>query len=65
VDRVIHYDGGGGSLTTGERVVWYDAFEAPLISTILPRYLHLGLNRSKSRVQSVLDLWRQKRLGRV
>src|SRR5260370_7117296 len=41
VDRVIHY-GGGGSLTTlVSGSFGMSAFEAPLISTILPRYLPL------------------------
>jgi AraC-like DNA-binding protein len=50
-DCVIRY-GGGGSLTT---VV--SAFGAPLISSILPRYLHLRLEQNRSHAfQSVLDL---------
>ena len=57
VDRVIHY-GGGGSLTTlVSGSFGMSAFEAPLISTILPRYLHLRLEQNRSHAfQSVLDL---------
>ncbi len=56
VDGVIHY-GGGGPLTTlvsGE--FGMSTFGAPLISTILPRFLHLRLEQNRSHdFQSVLD----------
>jgi len=57
VNSVIHC-GGGGPLTTlvcGAFVM--STFEAPLISTILPRYLHLQLEQNRTHAfQSVLDL---------
>src|SRR5260370_29139745 len=43
VDCVIHYGGGGAPTTLVSRSFRMSAFEAPLISTILPRYLSLRL----------------------
>jgi AraC-like DNA-binding protein len=57
VDRVIHYGGGGAPTTLVSGSFRMSAFEAPLISTILPRYLHLRLEPNRSYAfQSVLDL---------
>jgi len=57
VDRVIHYGGGGAPTTLVSGSFRMSAFEAPLISTILPRYLHLRLEQNRSHAfQSVLDL---------
>jgi AraC-like DNA-binding protein len=57
VDRVIHYGGGGAPTTLVSGSFGIGAFEAPLISTILPRYLHLRLEQNRSHAfQSVLDL---------
>jgi len=57
VDCVIHYGGGGAPTTLVSGSFAMSAFEAPLISTILPRYLHLRLDQSRSHAfQSVLDL---------
>jgi AraC-like DNA-binding protein len=57
VDRVIHYGGGGALTTLVSGSFGMSAFEAPLISTILPRYLHLRLEQNRSHeFQSVLDL---------
>ncbi len=57
VDRVIHYGGGGPLTTLVSGSFGMSAFEAPLISTILPRYLHLRLEQNRSHAfQSVLDL---------
>jgi len=57
VDCVIHYGGGGAPTTLVSGSFGIGAFEAPLISTILPRYLHLRLEQSRSHAfQSVLDL---------
>lgn len=57
VDRVIHYGGGGTPTTLVSGSFRMSAFEAPLISTILPRYLHLRLEQNRSYAfQSVLDL---------
>jgi AraC-like DNA-binding protein len=57
VDRVIHYGGGGPPTTLVSGSFGMSAFEAPLISTILPRYLHLRLDQNRSHAfQSVLDL---------
>jgi len=57
VDRVIHYGGGGALTTLVSGSFGMSAFEAPLISTILPRYLHLRLEQNRSHAfQSVLDL---------
>jgi AraC-like DNA-binding protein len=58
VDRVIHYGGGGQPTTLVSGSFGMSAFEAPLISTILPRYLHLRLDQNRSHAfQSVLDLF--------
>jgi len=57
VDRVIHYGGGGPLTTLVSGSFGMSAFEAPLISTILPLYLHLRLEQNRSHAfQSVLDL---------
>jgi AraC-like DNA-binding protein len=57
VDCVIHYGGGGAPTTLVSGSFRMSAFEAPLISTILPRYLHLRLDQNRSHAfQSVLDL---------
>jgi AraC-like DNA-binding protein len=57
VDCVIHYGGGGAPTTLVSGSFAMSAFEAPLISTILPDYLHLRLDQSRSHAfQSVLDL---------
>ena len=57
VDCVIHYGGGGALTTLVSGSFRMSAFEAPLISTILPRYLHLRLEQNRSHAfQSVLDL---------
>ena len=57
VDCVIHYGGGGAPTTLVSGSFGMSAFEAPLISTILPRYLHLRLDQNRSHAfQSVLDL---------
>jgi len=57
VDRVIHYGGGGAPTTLVSGSFGMSAFGAPLISTILPRYLHLRLEQNRSHAfQSVLDL---------
>jgi AraC-like DNA-binding protein len=57
VDCVIHYGGGGAPTTLVSGSFGMSAFEAPLISTILPRHLHLRLDQSRSHAfQSVLDL---------
>jgi AraC-like DNA-binding protein len=57
VDGVIHY-GGGGSLTTLVCGAFgMSTFGAPLISTFLPRLVHLRLEQNRSHAfQSVLDL---------
>jgi AraC-like DNA-binding protein len=57
VDSVIHYGGGGAPTTLVNGSFGMNAFEAPLISAILPRYLHLRLDQHRSHAfQSVLDL---------
>jgi AraC-like DNA-binding protein len=57
VDCVIHYGGGGTPTTVVTGSFGMSAFEAPLISTILPRHLHLRLEQNRSHAfQSVLDL---------
>jgi len=57
VDGVIHYGGGGPHTTLVSGSFGMSAFGAPLISTILPRYLHLRLEQNRSHAfQSVLDL---------
>ena len=57
VDGVTHH-GGGGSLTTLVCGAFgMSTFGAPLISTILPRLVHLRLEQDRSHAfQSVLDL---------
>jgi AraC-like DNA-binding protein len=57
VDCVIHYGGGGAPTTLVSGSFRMSAFEAPLISSLLPRYLHLRLEQNRSHAfQSVLDL---------
>ena len=57
VDCVLHYGGGGAPTTLVNGSFGMNAFEAPLISAILPRYLHLRLDQNRSHAfQSVLDL---------
>jgi len=57
VDSVIRYGGGGAPTTLVNGSFGMNAFEAPLISAILPRYLHLRLDQNRSHAfQSVLDL---------
>jgi AraC-like DNA-binding protein len=57
VDCVIHYGGGGALTTLVSGSFGMSALEAPLISTILPRYLNLRLEQNRSHTfQMVLDL---------
>ena len=57
VDGVIHYGGGGPLTTLVAGSFGMSTFGAPLISTILPRFLHLQLEQNRSHAfQSVLDL---------
>jgi AraC-like DNA-binding protein len=57
VNSVIHYGGGGAPTTLVNGSFGMNVFEAPLISGILPRYLHLRLDQNRSHAfQSVLDL---------
>ena len=57
VDGVIHYGGGGPLTTFVSGSFGMSTFGAPLISTILPRFLHLQLEQNRSHAfQSVLDL---------
>src|SRR5216684_1003403 len=57
VDGVIHYGGGGPLTTLVSGGFGMSTFGAPLISTILPRFLHLRLEQNRSHdFQSVLDL---------
>jgi hypothetical protein len=57
VDGVIHYGGGGPLTTLVSGSFGISTFGAPLISSILPRFLHLRLERNRSHAfQSVLDL---------
>jgi AraC-like DNA-binding protein len=57
VNSVIHCGGGGPLTTLVAGSFGMSAFEAPLISTILPRYLHLRLEQNRSHAfQSVLNL---------
>jgi AraC-like DNA-binding protein len=57
VDRVIHYGGGGPLTTLVAGSFGMSTLGAPVISTILPRYLHLRLEQNRSHAfQSVLDL---------
>src|ERR1700687_1062507 len=57
VDGVIHYGGGGPLTTLVAGSFGMSTFGAPIISTILPRFLHLRLEQDRSHAfQSVLDL---------
>src|SRR6202790_4919083 len=57
VDGVIHYGGGGALTTFVSGSFGISTFGVPLISTILPRFLHLKLEQNRSHAfQSVLDL---------
>jgi len=57
VNSVIHYGGGGPLTTLVAGSFGMSTFGAPLISAILPRYLHLRLEQNRSHAfQSVLDL---------
>ena len=57
VDGTIHYGGGGPLTTLVSGSFGMSTFGAPLISTILPRFLHLRLEQNRSHAfQSVLDL---------
>jgi AraC-like DNA-binding protein len=57
VDGVIHYGGGGPLTTLVSGSFGISTFGAPLISSILPRFLHLRLEQNRSHAfQSVLDL---------
>jgi len=57
VDGVIHFGGGGPLTTMVSGSFGISTFEAPLISTVLPRFLHLRLEQNRSQAfQSVLDL---------
>ena len=57
VDGVIHFGGGGPLTTMVSGSFGMSTFGAPLISRILPRFLHLRLEQNRSRAfQSILDL---------
>jgi len=57
VDGVIHFGEGGPLTTLVSGSFGISTFEAPLIAKILPRFLHLRLEQSRSQAfQSVLDL---------
>jgi AraC-like DNA-binding protein len=57
VDGVIHYGGGGALTTLVSGSFGMSTFGAPLISAILPRFLHLRLDENRSHdFQSILDL---------
>ena len=57
VDGVIHYGGGGPLTTLVSGSFGMSTFGAPLISAILPRFLHLRLEQNRSHAfQSVLNL---------
>jgi AraC-like DNA-binding protein len=58
IDGVVRFGGGGGSLTTMVSGSFgMSEHEAPLISTILPRFLHLRLGQNRSQAfQAVLNL---------
>jgi len=57
VDGVIHFGGGGPLTTLVSGSFGISTFEAPIISTILPRFLHLRLEQNRSRAfQSILDI---------
>jgi AraC-like DNA-binding protein len=54
---VVHYGGGGPLTTLVAGAFGMSTFAAPLISTILPRFLHLKLEQNRSHAfQCVLDL---------
>jgi AraC-like DNA-binding protein len=57
VGGVIHYGGGGPLTTLVAGAFGMSTFGAPLISAILPRFLHLRLEQNRSHAfQRVLDL---------
>ena len=57
VDGVIRFGGGGSPTTMVSGSFGMSEHEAPLISTILPRFLHLRLGQNRSQAfQAVLDL---------
>jgi len=57
VGGAIHYGGGGPLTTMVSGSFGISKFGAPLISRILPRFLHLRLDQNRSRTfQSVLDI---------
>jgi AraC-like DNA-binding protein len=57
VNGVIHYGGGGRRTTLVAGSFGMNAFGTPLISAILPRFLHLRLEQKRSHAfQCVLDL---------
>ena len=57
VDGVINYGGGGPLTTLVAGAFGMSTFGAPLISAILPRFLHLRLEQKRSHAfQCVLDL---------
>jgi AraC-like DNA-binding protein len=57
VDDVIHFGGGGLLTTLVSGSFGMSTFPAPLISTILPRFLHLQLEQNRSHaVRSILDI---------
>jgi AraC-like DNA-binding protein len=57
VDGVIRFGGGGALTTMVSGSFGMNTHEAPLISSILPRFLHLRLEQNRSQAfQSVLDL---------
>jgi AraC-like DNA-binding protein len=56
-DAVIHYGGGGPLTILVSGSFGMSTFGAPLISTIVPRFLHLRLEENRNHAfQSVLDL---------
>jgi AraC-like DNA-binding protein len=56
-DGVIHFGGGGPLTSMVSGSFGMSTFGAPLISKILPRFLHLRLEQNRSRAfQSILDL---------
>ena len=57
VGAAIHYGGGGPLTTFVSGSFGISKFGAPLISRMLPRFLHLRLDQNRSRTfQSVLDI---------
>jgi AraC-like DNA-binding protein len=57
VDGVIHFGGGGPLTTFVSGSFGMSTFGAPLISSILPRFLHLQLEQNRSHaVRSILDI---------